>query len=106
MDENKAREANELVAAARAAIADDDYSEVLDILEEALGHLRDYSRREENVWDREVIRDCCHDIGDMIDDDRGFEGLQHLHHDVYYDMGPIVARHLEYFWNGCGDWRS
>jgi len=102
------RTPEELITDAKVAITDGDYDTVVEILCEALGHLSDFSWKTGETWERDDVRDCCHEIGEMIYDDGEIEQMKDVHREVYYEMKPIAARYLEHFWNGCGDgeWRS
>ena len=98
----------ELLAAAREVIAAGDDDKASDIICEALGHLPDFSRGAGEVWDRDTVRVCCHEIGELIFDQDGIGRMQDVHRLVYAKMKGVAARYLEHFWNGCGDgeWRS
>lgn len=108
MDEKNMRSPEELVAAAREAIAEDEYDDVMDALQEAIGHLSDFSWKTGVKWDADTVRECCHEIGELIYRDAGMRGMQFVHEGIYYRMRGIAARYLEHFWNGCGDgeWRA
>lgn len=98
----------ELIESAKGAIAEEDDDRISKLICEALGHLNEFSWKTGVVWERDTVRDCCHEIGDMIYDDGGIDKMQEIHRMVYGEMKGVAARYLEHFWNGCGDgeWRS
>ncbi len=98
----------ELIESAKGAIAAGDDESVSAILCEALGHLNDFSRSTETVWERDVVRSCCHEIGELIYDEGDVFKMQDIHRAVYAKMKGVAARYLEHFWDGCGDgdWRG
>ena len=102
------RNSAELVEAARAAVEDDDYTEAAEIVCEALGHLSDFSWKTGEEWERNDVRSCCNEIGDIIYDKGGLQAMQDVYYDVRYEMKGVAARYLEHFWDGCGDgaWRG
>lgn len=102
------RNSSQLVSDAEKAIQKDNYGEVCDILCEALGHLSDFSWRTGETWDRDTVRDCCNEIGELIYDDGGLSAMQDVYRAIYTEMKGIAARYLEHFWDGCGDgeWRG
>lgn len=102
------RTIEELRSDAETAFEEDEWSDIEDIVLEALGHLSSFCRDEDQVWDSDDVKELCHDIGDGIYDKWGFREMQAVHNTVYCVMGGVAARTLEYFWNGCGDgaWRA
>lgn len=98
----------ELIAEAKKATEIDEYIEIMDVLQEALGHLSDFSWRAGETWDTDVVRNCCYEIGELIYDDIGFRGMRFIHDGIYYRMRGIAANYLDHFWNGCGNgaWRG
>lgn len=102
------RNSSELIADAKEAIKEDDYGEVSKIVCEAIKHLSDFTWKADEKWDRDTVRDCCYDIGELIYEDSGLSGMQAVYRSVYAEMRGVAARYLEHFWNGCGDgeWRG
>lgn len=102
------RNAEELIAAARIAMEENDFDEVVEILCEALGHIRDFSYRTGETWEWSQVRECCHEIGEKIHEKAGFDGMREVYTAVYYEMKALAARYLEKAWDGCGDgeWRG
>ena len=99
---------DELIEAARDAISDGDRDKVSELICEALGHLREFYRKDNVPWEQDTVRSCCHEIGEMIYEEYGISGMVEIHRSVYAQMKGIAARYLEHFWNGCGDgeWRG
>ena len=102
------RNPDELVAAAKKAIAKDDYDTVVAIVCEALKHLSDFCFKADERWDRDTVKECCYDIGELIYEDGEIEKMKAVYTEVYYEMRGVAARYLEHFWDGCGDgeWRG
>ena len=103
------RTAEELIRDAKAALEEDDVDEVVEIVCEALVHLKEFSWKcggEE--WEWSDVKDCCHEIGELIYEHGEFDEMKDVYEEVYYEMKPLAARYLERSWNGCGDgaWRA
>ena len=98
----------DLIEPARKAISTGDYEQLSDIICDALSRLSDFCRKADDIWDRDTVRDCCHEIGDLIYAENGIFGMQEIHRIVFLKMKGVAARYLECFWNGCGDgeWRG
>ena len=108
MLETRMRSPEELIAEARKATEVDEYISIMDVLQEALSHLSDFSWKSGETWDMETVHSCCHEIGDLIYEDIGFRGMRFVHDGIYYRMRGIAANYLDHFWNGCGNgaWRG
>ena len=102
------RTAEELILDAKTALAEDDIWKVSDILCEALGHLSDFSWRTGVTWEWSEVKECCHEIGELLYDHGGMTLMKDIYMDVRDEMKYVAARYLEHSWNGCGDgaWRS
>ncbi len=98
----------QLAESAKEAISMEDDDKTAELLCEALGHLQEFSWKTGVVWERDTVRNCCHEIGELIYDKAGIDKMQEIYRMVYAKMKGVAARYLEHFWNGCGDgeWRS
>lgn len=102
------RNSGELIADAKSAIKNGDYDEVVEIVCEALGHLSDFSWRTGEIWNRDTVKICCFEIGELIYEDGDISSMKDVYAAVYSEMRGVAARYLEHFWDGCGDgeWRG
>ena len=90
------------------ALDDDDWCEIEDIVIESLRHVSGFAGGEWELWETDDVKELCHELGDKVYDKWGMKELKAIHNTIYCELGPIAARLLEHFWNGCGDgaWRS
>ena len=99
---------NELIAAAKEALEQDDYYDLYDVVYEVMSHISDLNGADVEKWEFSEVKEVLFEIGELVYDEKGFGHLQLLYKDVYYDFGPIGARYLEHWFNGVGNgaWRS
>lgn len=98
----------ELIEAAEEALNEDDYYDLYDVVYETMSHISDLRGMDVEPWDFSEVKEVLFEIGELVYEAKGFEHLQLIYKDVYYDFGPIGARYLEHGFNGVGDgaWRS
>ena len=96
--------AQDLLEAAKVAIADEEYGDVVDILEEiVLSHVdATYSLgRKFEKWDWSEVKMLCHKIGNMLYKAGGLKLMKEVYEDF---SGTLHAKQaLSNFWQGCGN---
>ena len=93
------RTKEEMSRAVDAALADEDWCEIEDIVLEALRYLPHLAGDGDETWNANDVKDLCQEIGDKVNAKWGVRELKNIRLTVECSISEYAARFLDIFWS-------